>query len=273
MQRIANLWKTTGGKIIITVASLLIFCVFFICVIAVISPSTTAEPTSTLDVDDLETAAAVTASAEASLNAPSETSEPTNTPRPTNTPEPTATSTPQPEPINLTGSGDSIVDVPKGDYPAIMRAKHSGGGNFIVSSYDANNNQIDLLINTIGAYEGIKPLDFLTGEQTARLEIKAGGPWEITILPVQEARTVTIPGPVNGTGDDVFYIEGGAPDTIIADASQMTSNFIVYSYSDDGQELVFNEIGPYTGTALLDSSTFMLSVQAEGNWSVEITTR
>lgn len=198
---------------------------------------------------------------------------PTDTPLPTNTPLPTFTPTPPPAPIILTGSGDSIVDVPKGDYPAIMRSKYSSGGNFIVTNYDANNQTIDLLINVIGAYEGIVPLDFRVGELTTRLEVKASGPWEIQVLPVDQARHATIPGTVQGVGDDVFYLDGINADTIQADASTANGNFILFAYSDSGIDLAFNEIAPYTGTALLDSSTFLVSVHTTGNWSVTITTK
>jgi hypothetical protein len=260
--------KKNPPFIFILAASFLVFCL--VCVMGssimrsmglLPTRTPTAIPTDTLPPGPTDTPV------------PSETPLPTDTPRPTDTPLPTFTPTLPPDPIILTGSGDSIVDVPKGAYPAIMRSKYSSGGNFIVTNYDANNNPIDLLINTIGAYEGTKPLDFLVGKQTARLEIKASGPWEIQILPLTLARRASIPGPIQGTGDDVFYLDGSNPDTIVADASQGTGNFILYSYSDSGADLVFNEIAPYTGTALLDNSTFLISVEATGNWSLEITTR
>ena len=78
---------------------------------------------------------------------------------------------------------------------------------------------------------------------------------------------------MQGVGDDVFYLDGENADTIAADAGQASANFVVYSYSENGAELVFNEIAPYTGTALLDSTTFLMSVKATGPWSLEITVR
>lgn len=41
---------------------------------------------------------------------------------PTNTPIPTATNTPEPQPIVLTGNGDSVVDVNKWPSVALMKA-------------------------------------------------------------------------------------------------------------------------------------------------------
>ena len=263
MQRIADLWKTSKGKLIIVVTGILLFTCMCCAVWALARTPTSSQTAS-------DSAATATIS---NVQITTSTPLPTDTPSPTSTPLPTATSTPPPEPIVLTGSGDSIVDITKAEYPAMLHAKYSSGGNFIVTNYDGSNNQIDLLINTIGSYEGIIPIDFFIGEITARLEIKASGPWEIQILPVSQARHATIPGTVQGTGDDMFYLDGSNADTIKADASQGTGNFIVYSYSDSGSELVFNEIAPYTGTALLDNSTFMISVHATGNWSLEITTK
>lgn len=266
MERVNNLWKTTGGRIAIIGGSLLVLCCLCVVVLQLVSPSKTAVPAN---ASAIPTQAAATEAP----SLPTETLEPTNTSAPTDTPLPPATSTPEPEPITLNGTGDSIVDVPKGDYPAVMHAKHTGGGNFIVTNYDASNSKIDLLINTIGAYEGTRPLDFLVGEQTARFEVKAGGAWEIQILPMSQVRRISIPGNAQGTGDDVFYVDGGGADTIAADASQGSGNFVLYAYSDSGYDLVFNEIAPYTGTALLNNSTYLITVQATGPWSLDIATK
>ena len=74
----------------------------------------------------------------------------------------------------LASAGDSVFDVQKWEGPAILKIKYIGRGNFAVRNYPANSNghdYYDLLVNTIGAYEGTVPLDFKEGEQTARNEI------------------------------------------------------------------------------------------------------
>lgn len=258
-----SLKKTPRSRLIwIVIGSVVAFCVLCVCVssgmrsLGLVSTRTpSAIPTSTLPPG------------------PTDTPAPSETPLPTDTPPPTETSTPAPEPIVLTGSGDSVVDVVKGSYPAIMRATYSSGGNFVITNYDANNERLDLLINEIGAYTGTVPLDFLINETTARLEIKASGPWEVQILPLTEARHASIPDEVKGIGDDVIYLDGGSPDTVNADASLGSGNFVLHSYSDSGVDLVFNEIAPYIGTALLDRSTFLIVVHATGSWSLQITTK
>ena len=76
-----------------------------------------------------------------------------------------------------------------------------------------------------------------------------------------------------GNGDDVIFIEGGSPDLLTADALQAKRNFVVQGIADGGFDLVINEIAPYAGTTILDSSTIALIIQAAGPWSLEITTR
>jgi hypothetical protein len=201
---------------------------------------------------------------------------PTNTPAPTRTPRPTATSTPIPEPIFLTSVGDSVFDIQKWEGPAILKIKYTGGGNFVVRNYPADSNDYyDLLVNTIGAYEGTVPLDFRDGEQTARFEVKAelSGAWEFHIEPLANARIEQIPGTISGNGDDIVFIGGGIPDTLTVDASQAESNFVVRAIANARFDLVINEIAPYTGTKILNPATIALIIKATGPWSLEITTK
>lgn len=198
------------------------------------------------------------------------TATPTHTPIPTNTPIPTITSTPLPQPIVLAGAGDSVVDF-DWEGPGIIHIKHTGGSNFIVESYDANNNQIDLVVNTIGSYDGIVILNLTDNEDAARFQVTAGGAWEMTISPFSAARNFPVPVTISGIGDEVVILQGNA-DTIQADNSQGDGNFIIQAVGDRGIDLIFNEISPYTGTALLPSSrTLLLIIKAEGPWSLQIT--
>jgi hypothetical protein len=201
---------------------------------------------------------------------------PTNTPLPTETPAPTDTPLPPtatPAPIILQGSGDSVVDVPKNSDPAIAKITYQGGGNFGLWNDDANGEHIDLLVNVIGSYQGVVPLDFLKNEHTTRFEISAEGNWTIEILPLSQARKESIPGTIQGNGDDVIFIsDSGTPDLLKADASSAEGNFAVWEYGTD-RDLLINEIAPYTGTVALDKNTVLLVVQATGPWSFEISTK
>jgi hypothetical protein len=201
------------------------------------------------------------------------TPEPTNTPKPTNTPRPSRTPTPKPEPITISGNSDDVVDVDKWDGPAIAKITFQGTGNFAVINYGANNQRYDLLVNTIGVYSGTVPIDFLDDEDTKRFEVKANGPWEITILEITEMRSEKIPGTFSGSGDDVVLLDGDNPDLLIVDGSSAESNFAIWAYGNR-RNLVVNEIAPYTGTALLDNDVFILVIhEGGGEWSLEVTTQ
>jgi hypothetical protein len=210
--------------------------------------------------------AAVTQTA---LAVPTVTLTPTIMPTPTNTPEPTAT----PAPIILEGAGDNVVDVPKGDEPMIAKVAYNGGSNFVIWNIDRSGNQMDLLVNTIGAYQGTLPIDFLDNEQTASFEIKADGAWRIELLTLGKARQSEIPSVIQGVGDDVIIlINANKADLLKVDASTASSNFIVYQYSNV-KDLIVNEIAPYTGTVPLKSDVVLLTIKATGPWQLEVTSR
>ncbi len=244
--------------------------IFAILIVLLAGCATPAAPTP--DVAAIQATAQAMAWAavtQTALAVPTVTPTLTITPTPTNTPEPTAT----PAPIVLQGTGDNVVDVPKGDEPMIAKVIHNGGSNFVIWSVDRSGNQMDLLVNTIGAYQGTLPLDFLDGEQTARFEIKAGGAWQIELLPLDLARQSAIPSVIQGVGDDVVVLVGTLKtDILVVDAFNASSNFIVHQYSDT-KELLVNEIAPYTGAVAMNPETVLLTIKATGPWQLEVTSR
>lgn len=235
------------------------------------------QPAPTIDVAAIQTSTYKTAIAQLTLNAPTNTPKPTNTPAPTRTPVPTFTSTPAPEPIILTGNGDQIVDFQKWDGAAILHVKYAGGSNFVVRNYPANSSKYtDLLVNVIGAYEGTVPLDLLENDpKTARFEVIASGSWELQVLPFNRIRKEVIPKVITGTGDEVFIFSGAGkkPDLLKTDASLASSNIVVMAYHATGRDLLVNEIAPYTGTTIMDPTSFLIVINATGPWSLEITTK
>jgi hypothetical protein len=206
-------------------------------------------------------------------SAPTNTPAPTRTPRPTSTPKPTLTPTPVPSPLEFTGSGDQIVEVDKGDWPGTIHCVYNGGSNFVVINHDADGNTIDLLVNTIGKYEGTRILDGREGDHTTRLEVKASGDWAITIYPLapEYVRTMTVPGTYSSTGDDVVVLTGGTPDLATFD-HQGTSNFVVMAYGT-GVDLLVNEIGNYHGQVIIPKDTVLFEVRADGTWTAEVTAK
>ena len=205
---------------------------------------------------------------------PTKTPAPTNTPRPTRTPKPTLTPTPVPQLIELSGTGDMIVDVNKGDWPGTIHCVYNGQSNFVVINYDADGNYLDLLVNTIGRYDGTRLIDIKTREHTARLEVQASGGWIITIYPLvpEYVQMMNIPGTYSGIGDNVVVLVGGTPDVGTFD-HQGDSNFVVISYGTEGSDLLVNDIGNYHGQAIVPKGTVLFEIQADGAWTIDVTSK
>lgn len=198
---------------------------------------------------------------------------PSNTPLPTNTPGPTDTPTIAPTPIVLSGSGDSIVDIVKGSDPAIVHITGNASSSyFSVTSYDANGNMLNLLVNTTDSYNGVRPLDFMNNEHTTRFEVKASDTWTIEVIPLSSIEKLQIPGEKSGAGDYVFALAGGSPDLANIKGNASAGYFGVFGYGNSANLLV-NTTDPYDGTVMLSSDIIIIEVQATGDWTISITTR
>lgn len=273
MERLRAFWnKGWTGKVVLGVAGLLSICCVASVVVAALSPTPTAQaPTGaapTAPVAAQATAAPEPTSAPTVPPPPTATPGPTNTPEPSATPEPTATPTPLPEPIVLKGAGKAVTD------PFILPASinrvtltHKGSRNFIVQSYGAGDKQ-DYLVNTIGAYNGIRPM---IGEGEWYLEVNADGAWEIAIEPVGgEAGAAQ---GIEGSGDYVSGLfeptkEGAVPYNIKHTGKR---NFIVQIHCAGGRDVAANEIGAVEGSVVVrfGRGPCLWEVQADGDWSVK----
>lgn len=210
------------------------------------------------------------------LPPPTATPEPTATPvPPTPTPEPTATPehptpTPVPEPKAYSGTGDNVVDIEKPggqDQPVIAHIRgNAEGAHFAVKSFDDSGQLIDLLVNTTDPYEGVVPIDFGRDERTTRLQITAAGDWQIEVRPLSTARRVSIPGSIEGIGDDVVIIDGD-PDIAHITGNSDARHFAVIAYGDS-YGLLVNTTDPYDGRVVVDKDAVVLKVDAEGPWSI-----
>lgn len=187
------------------------------------------------------------------------TTEATTTSTTTTTTEPPTTTT-TPPPVVYEGRGDQVLEIskPVPDGPAIAVIGHDGSSNFQITALDTDLERVDGMVNEIGTYQGVRPVDFVDGASSAFLEIKADGAWRIELQPVTMARRFG--DAIDGVGDDVVYYEGDTG------AAQVThngeSNFQVTSYGDRREGMV-NEIGPYDGSVPLRGGVFV-EIVAEG---------
>lgn len=171
------------------------------------------------------------------------------------------------EPITFSGTGDDVVDVSMPtDEPAFIHLTHEGGANFAVISYGPDGNQLDLLANVIGAYDGNRPINFSGTEPVAQLEITADGPWSAEIRPLADARTVEGTS-VDGTGPDVVLL--GDVDASSAQVEHIgEANFAVIAWGES-RDLLINEIGNYSGRVRIPPGTIVFDVEADGTWSFD----
>ena len=200
----------------------------------------------------------------------------TNTSLPTNTPLPTDTLLPPsqtPEPITVSGTGDMIVDAENPYNVAIVHILGNSCGRFFaVTNYDNNGQKIDLLVNTTDPYDGIRPIDFHQDKHTTRFEINSSCEWQISILPLISVRSLTVPGTISGSEDDVIALLGGTPDLATVKGNSGSRFFAVVGYGSSA-DLLVNTTDPYEGTVMLSSDTIILEIQSVGEWSIEVTSR
>lgn len=240
-----------------------------------IAETQTAEAPPTATATEIPPTATVTPTeAPTRTPAPTRTKAPTRTPRPTNTPTIKPTATLAPTPVELSGSGYQIIDFDNPFETGVIHAVHQGGSNFVIKSLDANNEMIDLLVNTIGNYDGMRLIDPGVEDHTMRFEVKADGAWTITVYPIalEYLHILDLPGEYQSQHDDVVILRGGTPD-IMEYSFDGESNAIVHAIGHSGVDYVVNEIAPVKGSTLLSGDARILDVQAVGPWTIKISTR
>lgn len=163
-----------------------------------------------------------------------------------------------------TGRGDGIVTVPAAAKAAVVRATHKGSSNFSIQALDKSNQQVDLLVNTIGAYTGTTSLGLqrVSEEPPSKLKVSADGSWTVTLTPIGTAPAWTTS--MKSKGDGVFRYELPAADWKLTHAGQ--SNFSVNTYGSDTPDLLVNEIGKYNGVVPVREGPQIVVVQADGSW-------
>lgn len=237
--------------------------------------------------NSIQTAIAQTQEFASNLSNSGEMTSPTMTTKPENTKEPTAipatptkepSSTPEPtlapDPIELTGIGDMVVDIdwPKSLGLLIVNA-NSADKHFAIVPYEENGNRLSSLVNTTDPYYGSVPFNF-NGDYITRLEVSAVGDWSLEIVPVHEANEFTLPGTFNGSNDDVIILTNGIPDLATISANSQSHHFAVVPYTNFGKRMssVVNTTDPYEGTVIIPRDTVFLVIHAIGDWQISIIT-
>lgn len=169
--------------------------------------------------------------------------------------------------VTESGAGDSLLTLPAGATGAIVTANHQGSANFALSVLDANNTSTgELLVNTIGAYTGTTAYGLNSLGAGVRLQVTADGPWTITFAPVSSATELA----TSGSGDAVFAYNGDAAALTATHAG--SANFAVIEETSAlfSIGLLVNEIGAYSGTVPLSAGPSLVSITADGAWTLAV---
>ncbi|MFC4334749.1 hypothetical protein [Salininema proteolyticum] len=177
------------------------------------------------------------------------------------------------EPVEYSGSGPEDLELPEGAAESMVTATHRGDGNFIVQGIDAQGeNTKNLLVNVSGDYEGTTAMVVVSRSVPSELlQVKeAAGDWTIRIEPLGDA-----PGlPESGTGDGVFFYEGGE--------TEMDYRYVHKIGHISGFKVMFHGarlMTPYLATAngITDEATDaftlpegpgIVAVQSRGDWTL-----
>jgi hypothetical protein len=184
----------------------------------------------------------------------------------------------QPIPQALHGSGSRVLSlrIPASS-PLVVTGRYVGSSNFIVHLVGQGNDEG--LFNVIGTYNGQAAVDTVK-RGVYRVAVEAEGSWSLTFAqPRASSGATRIPGTLRSSGSRVVQIQTRrAMQPIITADYRGSENFIVHLIGigdTTGVMYLFNEIGPYHGQTLADSTIpaghYLLWVQADaGSWSISI---
>jgi hypothetical protein len=167
------------------------------------------------------------------------------------------------------GEGDQVLRIRATKKPGIIHFTHDGESNFIVYTIKPNGKKDDLLVNEIGPYDGTVLYNAYSSKGTIGLAIKADGAWTATFKPITGARC-WCKATIRGTGDQVLKLVPTRGLRTMRATHNGDSNFIVYGYTRIGSypDLLINEIGSYKGKVLLPTGTRLVTVKADGSWTL-----
>lgn len=169
-----------------------------------------------------------------------------------------------PDPITYTGSGDDYFDISPFDSLYYFQITgNSDARHFSVTGYDSSGDYTELFVNTTDYYTG----SVLDSEQNTRtLEVKAEGDWAITIVSLYTAPVLKVGETYGGIDDAVLLIPLGSSSAVI-NGNSLARHFAVKTYGS-GFDLLVNTVDPYNGTVRVDSDATVMTVTAEGGWSI-----
>jgi hypothetical protein len=185
---------------------------------------------------------------------------------------PAEPSTTLPKKRTYTGSGDDVIKFKEAiTDPVLVTTKWTGADdNNTIYAYDADGNEGDLLVNTIGAYNGTAITNISVDSSLKALKIEGSGNWKITLKPITDARAWDGEGTLKGSSDDVVNVVDvfNTLDEMRFKSTGADGNISVYGLGES-QDLIVNEIGNFSGDYLVPPGTTLLQIESDGRWEIK----
>ena len=168
------------------------------------------------------------------------------------------------------GTGPATVALPASAGPtAIVHAQYRGNDAFVVRSVDAQGDDIAVLAQSLGPYDGTFGVGFVDRrtDPTTGLRVDTTGPWHLDIADASLAPELTGAG-VSGHGDAVLAYKG--PETTAHVIYPGTSAFAISTYAGGTYSVLARAVGPYDRQITLPAGPAFVSVTAAGDWSMSL---
>ncbi|MGW0552389.1 TerD family protein [Streptomyces altiplanensis] len=173
------------------------------------------------------------------------------------------------------GHGNDVVtvDAPVPPGPVIVEAWHEEDGYFCVETLDHRNKDDELLFNTtLTTFRG-RALVQNRADRPLRLRIDADNDWTLMVQPLSVARDMTEG--IRGFGPEVLVYSGPVADLDVEFAGdEDEGGYFGVCSSDsadrfkDRSDLLVNETGPLRQTVPLTTGPLVITVEADGPWSL-----
>jgi hypothetical protein len=231
--------------------------------------SSTTTTTTRFDEPGTITSSADTSQPGATTSAPGATSQP-GTGATTVTTKRATTSPPTAAPAKrFNGRGDSRTppfDLVGG--MTIFRSTHQGTELFVLRLFDSKGQQIRVLANQTGKYDGSIGVGAPAGAFT--IEITADGPWSITVEQPRPTSGEALPAATEQRGQQVVGAFAGGGDVRFTFTHDGQSIFTVTLFDNEGNAtaILVSETGAYDNSVVASAPPiFYLVVDADGSWS------
>ena len=165
--------------------------------------------------------------------------------------------------LELTGSGDDVLKIPKGARAAIVKATHKGTRYFVVETLNRKNLVTGRLVSTVGKYKGTTM--YVQPQAPAKLKITADGAWTIRISPVSSAKRAKTSN--KGTGDAVLFYDGAPAEWRFKHKG--SSGFAVRYINPSGTDLLIDTSGKYSGVVPTTAGPGYFAITAGGKWTMK----